>query len=67
MNHSNAIKAQNLVKKCISYCTITTQSYRDIDKYFLLFHLNKQFKIQSLEAPTSAICNHNITTKPQLF
>jgi len=33
-----------------------------IIKYFLLLRL-KHFKIESLEAPTSAICNHKINHK----
>jgi len=50
---SNANKAQNLVTRYISYHTISTQSYRDIDKSFLLLCL-KHFQVQSLAAPTSA-------------
>jgi len=48
------------------YYTISTQSYRDIDKYFLLLILNSsKFRIWKLQLPPHLTTK--VTTKPHNF
>jgi len=60
LDYPSAIKAQNLVKRCISYYSISTLNCK---RYGIVISLISW----SLEAPTSATCNHESNQKPQIF